>query len=196
MNFYATHQVVQEPHSQLPQPHYVLTLMRCCAAWELVGKCFDQCPFECTDLHGLSQIIAALTRERIADKEAEIHNLPWTQTRLVDPRVTLALQFWSVFPVFTILIVACVGSRVTLALQRCCVHQFLVHSDWFMHMSSVFNSFVGSHPPGKGCWSIVVLNARFLPRRANFFAGCLKKDVRLESSEKWTPGVFLLSKES
>ena len=87
------------------------TLMRCCAAWEPVGKCFDQCPFECTDFHGLSQIIATLTRERMAEKETEIHNLPWTQTRLVDPRVTLALQFWSVFPVFTILIVACWFTR-------------------------------------------------------------------------------------
>ena len=43
------------------------TLMRCCAAWEPVGKCFDQCSFECIDFYGLSQIIASLTRERIAE---------------------------------------------------------------------------------------------------------------------------------
>ena len=35
-------------------------LMRCCAAWEPVGKCFDQGSFECLDFHGLSQI-ASLT---------------------------------------------------------------------------------------------------------------------------------------
>ena len=46
-------------------------LMHCCEAWEPVGKCFDQCSFECIDFHGLSQIIASLTRERIAEREAE-----------------------------------------------------------------------------------------------------------------------------
>ena len=56
------------------------TLMHCCAAWELVGKCFDQCSLECTDFHGLSQIIASFTRERTAEREAEILNLLWTQT--------------------------------------------------------------------------------------------------------------------
>ena len=54
--------------------------MHCCEAWEPVGKCFDQCSFECIDFHGLTQIIASLTRERIADREAEIRDLPWTQT--------------------------------------------------------------------------------------------------------------------
>ena len=54
------------------------TLMHCCAAWELVGKCLDQWSFECIDFHGLGQIIASLTRERIAEREAAIHNLPWT----------------------------------------------------------------------------------------------------------------------
>ena len=54
--------------------------MHCCEAWEPVGKRFDPCSFECIDFHGLSQIIASLTRERIAEREAEIHNLPWTQT--------------------------------------------------------------------------------------------------------------------
>ena len=56
------------------------TLMPCCEAWEPVGQCFDQCSFECTDLQGLSQIIASLTRQRNAEREAEICNLPWTQT--------------------------------------------------------------------------------------------------------------------
>ena len=56
------------------------TLMHCCEAWEPVGKFFDQNSFECTDFHGLSQIIASLTRERIAEREAEIGNFPWTQT--------------------------------------------------------------------------------------------------------------------
>ena len=44
--------------------------MHCCGAWEPVGKCFDQCSFECIEFHGLSQIIASLTRERIAEREA------------------------------------------------------------------------------------------------------------------------------
>ena len=56
------------------------TLMHWCQAWEPVGKCFDQCSFECINFHRLSQIAASLTRERIADREAEIRNLPWTQT--------------------------------------------------------------------------------------------------------------------
>ena len=55
-------------------------LMRCCAAWEPVGKCFDQCSFECIDFHGLSQIIASLMRERIAEREAAFHNRPWKKT--------------------------------------------------------------------------------------------------------------------
>ena len=40
----------------------------------------DQNSFECTDFHGLSQIIASLTREGHAEREAEIRNLSWTQT--------------------------------------------------------------------------------------------------------------------
>ena len=43
-------------------------------------KCFDPISFECTDFHGLSQIIANFTRENLAEREAEIGNLPWTQT--------------------------------------------------------------------------------------------------------------------
>ena len=48
------------------------TLIRCCEAWEPVGKCFDPISFECIDFHGLSQIIASLTRENLAEREAEI----------------------------------------------------------------------------------------------------------------------------
>ena len=54
--------------------------MRCCAAWERVGKRFDQCSCECVDFHELSQFIASLIRERIAEREAAVLNLPWTQT--------------------------------------------------------------------------------------------------------------------
>ena len=54
--------------------------MRCCEAWKPVGKCFDPISFECTDFQVLSQILANLTRENLAEREAEIKNLPWTQT--------------------------------------------------------------------------------------------------------------------
>ena len=54
--------------------------MRCCEAWEPVGKCFDPVSFKCTDTRGLSQIIASLTLENLAEREAEIGNLFWTQT--------------------------------------------------------------------------------------------------------------------
>ena len=66
--------------------------MHCCEAWEPVGKCFDQCSFECIDFHGLSQIIASLTRERIAEREAEYvtslghrrkKTMPWRSADLV-----------------------------------------------------------------------------------------------------------------
>ena len=56
------------------------TLMHCCAAWDPVGQGFDEVTFECTNFHGLSQIIASLTRENTAEREAAVHNLPWTQT--------------------------------------------------------------------------------------------------------------------
>ena len=72
------------------------TLMRCCEAGEPVGKCFDQNSFECIEFHWLSQIIASLTRERIAEREAEICNLPWTQTEKVNALVKcrLGLRAW------------------------------------------------------------------------------------------------------
>ena len=56
-------------------------LMRRCAAWEPFGKCFDQCSFECVDFHGLSQIIASLTRERITEREAAAYNLPYADEK-------------------------------------------------------------------------------------------------------------------
>ena len=73
------------------------TLMRCCAAWEPVGKCFGQCSFECVDFHGLSQIVASLTRERIAEREAAAHNLLWTHTEKDNALATcrLSLRAWS-----------------------------------------------------------------------------------------------------
>ena len=52
------------------------TLMRCRQAWGFVGKCFDPISFECTDFRGLSQIIASLTRENFAEREAETGNHP------------------------------------------------------------------------------------------------------------------------
>ena len=72
------------------------TLMRCCAAWEPVGKCFDQSSFECVYLHGLSQIIASLTRERIEERQAAIHNFPRTQTEKDNAlaKCRLGLRAW------------------------------------------------------------------------------------------------------
>ena len=73
------------------------TLMRCCAAWETAGKCFDQCSFECIDFHGPSQIIAGLTRERIAEREAAIHNFPSTLREKDNAlaKCRLSLRAWS-----------------------------------------------------------------------------------------------------
>ena len=56
------------------------TLMRCCEARMPVGKCFDPISLECIDFQSLSQIIANFTRENLAEREAEIMNLPWKQT--------------------------------------------------------------------------------------------------------------------
>ena len=70
--------------------------MLCLEAWEPVGKCFDRNLFECIDFHGLSQIIASLTRERLAEREAEICNFPWTQTEKDDAlgKCRLGLRAW------------------------------------------------------------------------------------------------------
>ena len=56
------------------------TLMRCCEAWKPVEDCFDTFSFECIDFQRLNQIIASLTRENLEAREAEVSNLPWTQT--------------------------------------------------------------------------------------------------------------------
>ena len=56
------------------------TLMRCCEAWKPIEDCFDPVSFECIDFQRLSQIIASLTRENLEAREAEVTNLPWTQT--------------------------------------------------------------------------------------------------------------------
>ena len=70
--------------------------MRCCEAWEPVGRCFDPISFECTDFHLLSQIIASVTHESLAEREAEIRNLPWTQTEKDDAlaKCRLGLRAW------------------------------------------------------------------------------------------------------
>ena len=56
-------------------------LMRCCEAWEPVGKCFEPISFECTDFQKLRDVIANPTRENLGEREAEIANLPGTQTQ-------------------------------------------------------------------------------------------------------------------
>ena len=54
--------------------------MRCCEASKPVEDCSDTLSFECIDFKRLSQIIASLTRENLEAREAEVTNLPWTQT--------------------------------------------------------------------------------------------------------------------
>ena len=54
--------------------------MPCCEAWKPIAKCFDPISLERVDFQRLSQIIANLTRETLEEREAEITNLPWTQT--------------------------------------------------------------------------------------------------------------------
>ena len=44
------------------------TLMHCCEAWEI---CRDRCSFKCIDFHGLSQIVASLTRQRESQNESQ-----------------------------------------------------------------------------------------------------------------------------
>ena len=53
--------------------------MRCCEAWKAFEDCFDPISFECIAFLRPSQIIANLTRENLAERQAEITNLPWTQ---------------------------------------------------------------------------------------------------------------------
>ena len=56
------------------------TLMRRCETWKLIGDCFDASSFECIDFQRPIQIIAILTRENLEAREAEVTNLPSTQT--------------------------------------------------------------------------------------------------------------------
>ena len=65
---------------------HLSTLMHCCATWEPVGQCFDQCSSECKDFHGLSH-----TGENCA-----VHSLPWTQTEKDHAlaKCRLSLQAW------------------------------------------------------------------------------------------------------
>ena len=67
--------------------------MRCCEAWEPVGKCFDPISFECIDFRELSQIIASLTRENLAERAAGRGNLCWTQTEKTVPWRNADLDF-------------------------------------------------------------------------------------------------------
>ena len=70
--------------------------MHCCVAWEPVGQCFDKYSLESTNFHGFSQIVASLTRESIAEREAAVHNLPWTQTEKDNAlaKCTRSLRAW------------------------------------------------------------------------------------------------------
>ena len=54
--------------------------MRCCEAWKPIENCFDPNSFECVDFQRLSQIIANLSRQNLAERESETTNLSWTQT--------------------------------------------------------------------------------------------------------------------
>ena len=56
------------------------TRMRCCEAWKPIEDCFDTLSFECIDFQRLSQIFASLTSENLANREAEVSTVPWTQT--------------------------------------------------------------------------------------------------------------------
>ena len=59
-----------------------------------MGKCFDPTSFECIDFHRLSQIIASLLRENLAEREAEKGNLAWTQTEHALAKCRLGLRAW------------------------------------------------------------------------------------------------------
>ena len=82
-------------------------LMRCCEAWEPVGNCFEPFTFECNDFQNLSQIIANLTRENLAEREAEIANLSWTQT---EKDGACLMRSWA----------TCFACQETRALSQCC----------------------------------------------------------------------------
>ena len=58
---------------------HLATLIRCCQAWKPIGNWFDPTSFE---FQKLSRIIANLARANLAEREAEITILPWTQTEI------------------------------------------------------------------------------------------------------------------
>ena len=58
-----------------------------------VEKCVDPISYECIEFHGLSQVIASLSRENFAEREAVIGNLPWTQTE--KDNVLAKAQAWT-----------------------------------------------------------------------------------------------------
>ena len=70
------------------------TIIRCCEAWELLGKCFDPISFECVDFQRLSLIIANFTRENLAESEAEMMNLRQKDNALT--RCRIGLRAWRV----------------------------------------------------------------------------------------------------
>ena len=84
------------------------TLVRCCEAWTPIENCVDPISFECVDFQRLSQIIANLTRENHAEREAEVRNLPWTQNR--ERRCTSQMENWT----------TCLVYQKTRALSWCC----------------------------------------------------------------------------
>ena len=71
---------IASPALRVYRNRHLVTLMHCCEAWKPIANCFDPISFECADFQRLSQIIANLTRENLAEREAEKTNLPWTQT--------------------------------------------------------------------------------------------------------------------
>ena len=60
------------------------TLVRCCEAWKPITNCFDPISFECADFQRVSLIIANITRENLAEREAKKTNHSWTQTEKVN----------------------------------------------------------------------------------------------------------------
>ena len=80
-SFHVRHRTAWEPSSWslpllcgLTGTWHLGTLIHCCEAWEPVRQCFDQNSFECIDFHGLSQILASLTRERLSEEKLRINH--------------------------------------------------------------------------------------------------------------------------
>ena len=58
----------------------------------LWAKCFTNAHSSAMTFVGLVKIIASVTRERIAEREAAAHKLPWMQTALAE--CTFSLRAW------------------------------------------------------------------------------------------------------